>query len=384
MGELVTKVIGPAGGTITLFGGTVSLHIPAGAITKETAITVQPVENKAFGGVGTAFAISPTDLTLQKDVTVTWQYTPEDLEGSVPEALGLAYQDKNGVWHGRTDVTIDKARQTITAPISHLAHWAFYEQFFIKVDKKSLAPTEQAKLTVYYQEGYQDAKGPNDVSNLILLTPAKIVSASRVVRWTINGATAGIEQSTDYSNIGQITEERTYANATYDAPLREPAINPVVIGAEIDLKQWGRLILVQPIRVESSSLINVGSSIDANPNVSLTLTGSELRAVVMSGTGLPMVSFIVYNFKGKGTYTFPEPKGAVNEAVAMLGYGSGYGQGYYEPLSGKWISGNVTLNVTEHGGNGKPTRGTLAGTFYNGSSPVPVQVKFKSAPVYVP
>ncbi|GAB3554018.1 hypothetical protein [Spirosoma fluminis] len=108
-----------------------------------------------------------------------------------------------------------------------------------------------------------------------------------------------------------------------------------MIGAEIDLKQWGRLILVQPIRVESSSFINVeGTS-------ALTLTGSGLRAGMVSGNGLPMVSFIVYNFKGKGTYAFPEPKGTVNEAVAMLGYGGGFSQGYYEPLSGKWIAGNV-------------------------------------------
>ncbi|GAB3554021.1 hypothetical protein [Spirosoma fluminis] len=45
-------------------------------------------------------------------------------------------------------------------------------------------------------------------------------------------------------------------------------------------------------------------------------------------------------------------------------------------------SGQCTLNVTEHGGNGKPTKGTLSGVFYYGTSPVPVQVKFKSAPVY--
>jgi hypothetical protein len=383
-GESTTKLIGPAGGTILLFGGKSFLTIPAGAVAKETSITIQPVENKAFGGAGTAYEITPKDLQLQKEATLTWQYTSDDIEGSAPEALGLAYQDKNGIWRGRTDVKIDKTQKTASAPVSHLAHWAFYEQFHINVDKKTLAPTEQAKLTVYYQEGYQDSKGPNDPSNQILLTPEKVVSASRVVRWTINGVTAGVEQSTNYATIGQITEDRTHAQATYDAPPREPDTNPVIVAAEVDLKQWGRLILTQPIRVESSSLLKVGGATDANPNVSLTMTGNELRAVVVAASGVPMVSFIVYDFKGKGTYTFPEPKGKVNETIAMLGYGNGYSQGYYVPETGAWVSGNVTLTISEHGGNGKPTKGTLSGSFYNGPTSVPVQVKFKSAPVYVP
>ncbi|RIV23780.1 hypothetical protein DYU11_12465 [Fibrisoma montanum] len=383
-GTSVTKTIGPAGGVIVLPDSRLTLTIPSGAVDTETVITIQPVENKAFGGTGSAYQITPNDLTLKKNALLTWQYTPEELDGSAPEAVGLAYQDKNGVWHGRNDLIVDKAKKSVTAPVSHLAHWSFYEQFQIHADRKVIAPTEQANLVVHYQEGYSEAKGPNDISNLILLTPLKTLSASRVVRWTINGVTAGVGHSDNYAVAGQITEDRSLAKAAYDAPTREPETNPVAIAAEIDLKQFGRLILVQSIQVESNSLLQVGGHTDSNPAISLTVTGKELRAVVMSGMGVPMVSFIIPNFTGKGTYSFPEPKGTVNEATAIIDYGSGYIQGYYRPYTSEWVSGNVTLTISEHGGSGKPTRGTLAGTFYQGTTGIGVRVKFKAAPVYIP
>ncbi|CCH53142.1 hypothetical protein BN8_02214 [Fibrisoma limi BUZ 3] len=384
-GMPVTKTIGPAGGVIMLPDNHLTLTIPAGAVTKETTITVQPIENKAFGGAGQAYQITPNELPLQKAATLSWQYTPEDLDGSAPEALGLAYQDKNGVWQGRTDVKLDKAQQTASASVSHLAHWSFYEQFQIKVDRKVIAPTEQANLVVYYQLGASDPKGPNDLESLLApLTPLKTLSASRVVRWTINGVTAGVGHSDNYANAGQLTEDRSLAKAAYDAPTREPETNPVAIAAEVDLKQFGRIILVQSIQVESNSLLQVGGQTDSNPNISLTVTGKELRAVIMSGMGVPMVSFVIPNYTGKGTYSFPEPKGIVNQATAVVDYGNGYTQGYYHPVTTEWISGNVTLTISEHGGSGKPTRGTIGGTFFKGTSGIGVRVKFKAVPVYIP
>lgn len=87
-----------------------------------------------------------------------------------------------------------------------------------------------------------DPKTGDPYGDLLPLSQPQVVSASRVVRWTINGVTDGSKDGDNYANVGQITEDRSFAHATYTAPAREPENNPVAIGAEIQL---------------SSSLVNI-------------------------------------------------------------------------------------------------------------------------------
>lgn len=77
---------------------------------------------------------------MNKNAEMTLHYTPEDIEGSVPEALGIAHQDKEGVWQGRVDVKVDKVNKTVKAPVSHLAHWAFMNSFTLNLTKRKWLP----------------------------------------------------------------------------------------------------------------------------------------------------------------------------------------------------------------------------------------------------
>ncbi|MGA0560474.1 hypothetical protein ACO2Q8_27665 [Larkinella sp. VNQ87] len=387
-GAPVTKTIGPAGGTLATPDGRFKLVIPAGALSNETPITAQPVENKVHGGTGLAYALNASvpggrlagEPPLLTEAQLTLTYTPDDIDGSAPEALGIAYQDQKGVWQGRKKVQLDKAKKTVTVPIDRLAPYAFYEQFTLRSNKNVMAPLEQAALTVYYQLGSAD-----DDDLLAPLTPLEVVSASRLVRWTINGVTDGTTQGDNYANVGQITEDRTWAKGTYDAPGREPDSNPVAIGAELDLKSFGRLTVVKTIRIESVAMLSVGGIVDSNPNVALTVMGTKLMGAIMSAspTARPMVTFTVENFKGKGTYDFPQ-KGP-NITVASVPSGTGYVQGYWEFPGNFWVSGNITLTITEYGGPGKAMRGTIAGSYFDDrKNSIAVSARFRGVPSTIP
>lgn len=380
IGTSFTQTIGPDGGTISTPDNKITFTFPTGAVSKPTPITIQPVENKAFGGIGLAYNITAPDTKLNKNAEMTLHYTPEDIEGSVPEALGIAHQDKEGVWQGRVDVKVDKVNKTVKAPVSHLAHWAFYEQFYIESDKKEVAPVEQAKLVVKFLERRTDPKTGDPYGDLLPLTAPKVLSASRVVRWTINGVTDGSKDGDNYANVGQITEDRSFAHATYTAPAREPENNPVAIGAEIDLKQFGHIILVKTIRVESSSNLAINGSYNANPNVMLTVSGSKLQGAITDSTGLKMISFNIEGFHGDGSYGFG-PNGG-SQIIARISQFEVGTHGYYDERA-KWISGNVTVTISNYKGKGQPMNGKITGTFFRGTTPFSASAKFKAVPAVI-
>ncbi len=378
IGAAVSQTIGPEGGSISTPDHKITFTLPAGAVSKPTPITIQPVENKAFGGTGLAYHITAPDTKLNKNAEMTFHYTPEDVEGSAPEALGIAHQDQAGIWQGRVDVKVDKVNKTVKAPVSHLAHWAFYEQFYIECDKKEVAPVEQAKLVVKFLESRIDAKEGDPYGDLLPLSNHKVISASRVVRWTINGVTDGSKEGDNYANVGQITEDGSLAKATYTAPAREPDNNPVAIGAEIDLKQLGHVVLVKNVRVESASNLSINGSYDANPNVMLTVNGSKLQGAITDAEGLKMISFSIEGFHGDGSYGFgPNGGSQIIARISQFAVGT---HGYYNEQA-QWISGNVTLTVSNYKGKGQPMTGKITGTFFRGTSPFSASAKFKAVPV---
>ncbi|TLV03202.1 hypothetical protein [Dyadobacter luticola] len=356
IGAPVTKVIGPAGGTIEIPESRMVFKFPAGVISKETPITIQPVENTTPLGMGTSLEITPKDVKLTGNAQVTWNYTDEDLNGTNTDVLGAAFQDEKGVWQGSKDITVDKTAKTVTAPVSHLAHWSFYAQFSLISDKDRLAPGDNCELTARYIEGY------NDQDLVVPLTGHKVVRKSMVVKWTLNGNKAGDDVDGDYANVGQLTEDQTWALTKYDAPPREPDVNPVAVAVELNVKEFGHLMLIHTERIESPSSLKIDGQSDSNPVVGLTLHGSKLSGIIQDKTFTQMmVVFNIDHFSGKGTYEIN--KGHTVSINPRSGSKVPYLDSYYNDQA-KWISGGGKITITEYNGPGKPIRGSLSGAFF--------------------
>src|SRR5215813_10088843 len=59
-GQLVSKEIGPSGGTIVSDDGRMELIFPADALTASTSTSIQPVTNLAPNGAGKAYKCEPS------------------------------------------------------------------------------------------------------------------------------------------------------------------------------------------------------------------------------------------------------------------------------------------------------------------------------------
>jgi hypothetical protein len=108
-GPRVTKDIGPAGGSIASPDGRLTLTVPQNALTETVAFSIQPITNKAGGGLGLAYRLEPDGKTFTTPLEISVRYDEKDLEGTVPEALALAYQDKERAWHAQKSAKLDQA-----------------------------------------------------------------------------------------------------------------------------------------------------------------------------------------------------------------------------------------------------------------------------------
>jgi hypothetical protein len=97
-GKLVSKEIGPAGGTIISDDGRVELIFPAGTLTKETNISIQPIINLLPNGNGKGYQFEPSGTRFIKPVEIVFHYSQGEDEVCTAPLHFMAIQDKNGKW----------------------------------------------------------------------------------------------------------------------------------------------------------------------------------------------------------------------------------------------------------------------------------------------
>src|SRR6187399_2148334 len=89
-GTAVTKEIGTEGGNIASEDGSISIEIPAGALSEKKTISIQSITSTNPSGKKT-FRIMPHGNIFKKDVKITFAYTGQDVSRSIPEGLGIAF-----------------------------------------------------------------------------------------------------------------------------------------------------------------------------------------------------------------------------------------------------------------------------------------------------
>jgi hypothetical protein len=120
-GKLVTKEIGPLGGTIISDDGRVELIFPDSALTAATTISIQPITNLVPNGSGKAYQFEPSGIHFKKPVEIIFHYTQEE-EDICPALLKfMAIQSGNGKWEYMDYDDWDSSAKTLTASISHFS-----------------------------------------------------------------------------------------------------------------------------------------------------------------------------------------------------------------------------------------------------------------------
>ncbi len=149
IGNPVTINIGAAGGSITSEDGRVQLTIPAGALTANTAITIQAVTNHCPGGIGVAYDFQPNGTKFATPALLRFNYADSDANGTSPYLFYAAFQDNTGGWQLiDSDKDIDTVGKTASFDISHFTGMAMTAEIQITASKTEYKEGESGTLSI--------------------------------------------------------------------------------------------------------------------------------------------------------------------------------------------------------------------------------------------
>jgi hypothetical protein len=150
VGDKVSNEIGPAGGTLSSSDGRLTLTVPPNAVSESVSFSIQPISNNVEDGVGLAYRLEPSGKVFNNPLELSIRYVEKDVEGTFPQALRIAYQDKKGAWHEQSSASLDTANQRVTVSTTHLSDWSFYMGEYVKIipAKADVRVGKSVKLTV--------------------------------------------------------------------------------------------------------------------------------------------------------------------------------------------------------------------------------------------
>ena len=207
VGDKVTKDIGPAGGTLSSADGRLTLTVPQNAVANTVTFTIQQITNKAANGLGSAYRLEPDGEAFTTPLEISVRYDDKDLEGTVPEALSMAYQDAKGAWHAQRSAKLDQSAKTISFATTHFTDVAAWARLMLR-------PVE-ARVRVGRSQSVTLVQCPEPGLIVRLLSRSldcSALSPNATVDWQLQGA--GSLENTSFPSV-----------INYRAPARKPADN---------------------------------------------------------------------------------------------------------------------------------------------------------------
>jgi hypothetical protein len=351
-GDSVSVAVGASGGSVKSADGMVELDIPAGALSANTIITVQPITNNCPGGGLEAYRFGPNGLHFNQPVTLKIHYTDAELQSTLADLMGIAFQDSSGIWYRFKNFTNDSVQKVLTVSIKHFTDYAEFYTLHINPESATVATDSSVNLQVevYYSDDDELVALPGSAPPPDIDVDPIIVYKANQSIWTING---GLTDQ-DY---GSITNGQGTLAATYKAPSAVPTSgNPVAVSATIDMggmvfhgKKFNKTSLVSNITVvgkKRSYFIQIALTLHGIDVVGTTAFGVDYTDnasfnfdILTTFGGLDTIR--LYNFVNQApvvnptsgidgflTYTYsPDPYGLMNitggDGDALPSYGPG-------------------------------------------------------------
>lgn len=116
--------IGPNGGTVTSSDGKASVNIPAGALSQETAITVDSIVSPGPGNIGTVYKFAPEGTSFNLPVIASIRYDDAALPQGVSEQNLKLRTFVNNQWQEVAGSTVDTALNIVSGNTTHFSDYA--------------------------------------------------------------------------------------------------------------------------------------------------------------------------------------------------------------------------------------------------------------------
>jgi hypothetical protein len=324
------------GGRLKSSDGMAELIFPAGAVSKKTDISIQPITNLITNGNGMAYRFEPSGIEFKQPVRVIFHYDEEEIKDSMQLLLGIAMQGETGQWLGLNKTDLDTVAKTISGNITHFSDWSNFTAIKLYPSYARVKVNKELDLTIDLVANEEEEL--ETLNNDPLLAPLR----RRRIPWTSGWRANEILNGNNV--VGTITPQ-SKVKATYMAPAKVPDRNPVTVTADLrglnyTTKLRGQVTTFTDLKLVSNLLIY-----DDAYEVSMI---SEIQG--MSGTCL---GASVYRDTGSFVISL---NGREARIIAFLDYSGGKCWNYtiLKPGTGTiHISGTPVIKVTPPAGPGK-------------------------------
>ncbi len=310
-GPVTSKAIGPEGGSISTPDNKLMLKFPAGALKETKTITIRPVTNTAWNGVGQGFEFGPDGSSFEQPVEFVYRYSNEEIAGSSVQNMALAFQNPDGIWQLAQPVKVDQNAKTITGRINHFSWWSLVTEYRLLPESDSVVLRQTKELTLeraQFGGTFSFWKGkemPKDfeLDQMLYLFEPKVADRADIKKIYLNGIdfTSGQVDNQTYGTVGHVQGE-TGAKLLYVAPNKMPkSNNPVNIVVELRHSGGAQLMLVSTIDILFGDGMNVDGHITENVEVQATYHGGMFALNMLSldaPAGKPVtINVMTKNFK---------------------------------------------------------------------------------------
>lgn len=179
---IARKTIGAAGGDLTSTDGLLKVTVPAGSFSADQQVSIQRITNTNPIQTNSAYRILPEGVTFSKPVQLTFSYTDADVKGSMPEALGIAFQNKQGIWTA-LPVTRNTQTQKITVATTHFSDWSVFKFLELKAEIDVLPMDQATNVTALLDWGLYYPKAEGTPISKLIPVPADLIKS-----WKLNGS----------------------------------------------------------------------------------------------------------------------------------------------------------------------------------------------------
>jgi hypothetical protein len=243
-GTATTAVIGTTGGLLTSSDGRLTVTVPAGALTANTTISIQPISNEGPLGLGKGYRLSPEGITFQQPVTLTFAYTQQVLGNAEEDFLWVITQANDGTWNAALKSEINTTAKTVTITITHFSDWALGRFIDLKLDPASKTVLKGKSVGLKLSGFSRDQpQTEDDLAPLVpidptvdVLQPLTTIAPNeeqlvdfRITGWSLNGVSAPVSNTNGSLNASK-------SSATYKAPNAKPSVNPVAVSVHLEGK----------------------------------------------------------------------------------------------------------------------------------------------------
>jgi hypothetical protein len=293
-GAATTALIGAAGGTLVSADAGLEIEIPAGALTADTDIGIQPITNTAWGGIGKGYRLTPDSLSFAAPISLVFTI-PEETAASIAFAfLDVAYQDDAGFWYVLKNETVDEPARTLTATTTHFSDYSPIAGVQIEPLSASVPTGQTLALSVRYCVMETSASDP-DLVALVATCDGDLAPLGTFTNWSVNGVVGGSAAS---GTISPGSEQ----HAAFTAPATVPGTNPVAVSVQTTF-EGQQALLVSNVTITTTHDTWAGNALMQAAD------GSSVSAAITWNYNETNGSLVDYYPSGQVTYTPPPMDG---------------------------------------------------------------------------